>query len=367
MDVRAPSAPSEEPTTVTSTTATFHHGTSVEHRTGLRPATEYRHGASSFTTLPEPSGQRRCRFVTVNDLHFGETEAGRIDDSPLGPIKTNPPGAPPYAAMMNHAAVDEMLASERVSGEMAGVIVKGDITTAATPDEFGEFEGCYRPAFGERLFAVRGNHDAAQGRHEYAGDRRIDLPGTVVALLDTVVPGAEGGDLDADQIDWLDALADDATDPVVVMGHHPMFLTGGDDNPEFVLSPDASAALDALAGRRRAVIVYTAGHTHRHRVQPMVCGVPAIEVGCVKDFPGTWAEYEMYEGGLLQIVHRISSPEALAWSENCRDLYADFGVDYSVYGAGRLTDRCLAIPLGLANRRDGARTPVPFLADTRGN
>ena len=53
--------------------------------------------------------------------------------------------------------------------------------------------------------------------------------------------------------------------------------------------------------------------------------MPSIDVGCVKDFPGTWAEYRVYEGGLLQIVHRISSPEALAWSEECRDLYPTSG------------------------------------------
>ena len=52
----------------------------------------------------------------------------------------------------------------------------------------------------------------------------------------------------------------------------------------------------------------------------------------------------MYDGGILQIVHRISSPEALAWSEQCRGLYADFGVDYTVYALGRLEDRCLLIP-----------------------
>ena len=43
-----------------------------------------------------------------------------------------------------------------------------------------------------------------------------------------------------------------------------------------------------------------------------VSGVPSIEVGCVKDFPGTWAEYRVYEGGVMQVVHRISIPEALA-------------------------------------------------------
>jgi hypothetical protein len=73
--------------------------------------------------------------------------------------------------------------------------------------------------------------------------------------------------------------------------------------------------------------------------------VPSIEVACAKDFPGAWAEYEVYDGGLLQIFHRISAPAALAWSEQCRVLYADFGIDYTDYALGRLADRCFEIPL----------------------
>jgi hypothetical protein len=77
----------------------------------------------------------------------------------------------------------------------------------------------------------------------------------------------------------------------------------------------------------------------------MSCGAPTIEIGCVKDFPGTWAEYRVHEGGVLQIVHRISAPEALEWSERCRYLYSDFGLDYAGYALGRLEDRCCNIPL----------------------
>jgi Icc protein len=73
--------------------------------------------------------------------------------------------------------------------------------------------------------------------------------------------------------------------------------------------------------------------------------IPSIEIGCTKDFPGTWAEYRVYDGGVMQVVHRMSTPEALAWSEPCRNLYADFGIDYSTYALGELTDRCLVIPL----------------------
>jgi len=76
----------------------------------------------------------------------------------------------------------------------------------------------------------------------------------------------------------------------------------------------------------------------------MPCGAPTIEIGTIKDFPGTWAEYRVYEGGVMQIVHRISSPEALEWSERCRGLYADFGVDYPTYAMGSLAERCFVFP-----------------------
>ncbi len=103
------------------------------------------------------------------------------------------------------------------------------------------------------------------------------------------------------------------------------------------MHPDASDALDDLCVRHRHVIGYAAGHTHRHRVRTMTrSGVPSIEIGCVKDFPGTWAEYRVYEGGVMQVVHRISSPEALSWSNRCRVIYSDFGIDYEAYALGTL-------------------------------
>jgi hypothetical protein len=53
----------------------------------------------------------------------------------------------------------------------------------------------------------------------------------------------------------------------------------------------------------------------------------------------------VYEGGISQVVHRISTPEALRWSERCRHLYSDFGMDYETYALGRLEDRCFTIAL----------------------
>jgi 3',5'-cyclic-AMP phosphodiesterase len=332
-----------ELTTVADDLVVFHEGTTVHRFDGLEPNRAYELLGQAVRTLPRPDGALRCRFATVNDVHFGEVEAGRIDDHPEGPIQRAEPGEPPYPETMNRAAAAEMAAADPVA-----VFVKGDLSLDGRPDEWAAFEACYRTAFGARLHVVRGNHDAYHGQSEYAGDRWVELPGVAVALVDTAVPGRTTGSLSATQLDWLDARAAAATTPVVVMGHHQQWIAGPGGNRSddyFGLHPDASDALDEVCVRRTAIVAYTAGHTHRHRMRPMTrSAVPSIEIGCTKDFPGTWAEYRVFDGGVLQVVHRMSTPEALAWSERCRYLYADFGVDYQAYALGSLDHRCLTIP-----------------------
>jgi hypothetical protein len=51
----------------------------------------------------------------------------------------------------------------------------------------------------------------------------------------------------------------------------------------------------------------------------------------------------VFEGGVVQVNHRISTPDALAWSERCRGLYSEFGLDYSEYAGGSLADRCFVM------------------------
>lgn len=332
-------------TTVADDLVVIHDGLDVRRHDGLEAATEHDLDGVAVRTLPRPDGELLCRFATVNDVHFGETEAGRVDDHPEGPIRRAAPGAPPYPEVMNHAAAQEMADIDPVA-----VIVKGDLSVDGQPAEWEAFETCYRDPFGDRLHVVRGNHDAYHHQAEYAGDQRIDLPGVIVALFDTAIPGATTGTITTEQFDWLDDLCATADRPVFVMGHHQQWIGDGPEAKRsedyFGLHPDASDALDALAGRRTGVVAYAAGHTHRHRVRPMARSrVPSIEIGCTKDFPGTWAEYRVYEGGIMQVVHRMSTPEALAWSESCRGLYSDFGVDYESYALGTLADRCFTISM----------------------
>ncbi len=174
--------------------------------------------------------------------------------------------------------------------------------------------------------------------------QRVDLPGVILAVLDTAIPGRANGRIDADQLDWLDDLAAGADRPVLVFGHHHPWDPGSNErSPDyFGINPDDSEALVAVVARRPAIRGYFAGHTHRNRVRRFAAtgDVPYVEVACVKDFPGAWAEYEVYEGGIVQLHHRISSPEALDWTERTREMFLG---TYADYAFGRLEDRCFVM------------------------
>jgi 3',5'-cyclic AMP phosphodiesterase CpdA len=332
-------------TTVAEDFVVLHDGEAVRRHDGLQPDTSYELDGVEVRTLPRPDGELLCVFATVNDVHFGEMEAGRIDDSPLGPIQRVEAGEPPYPETMNRAAVEEIAAVTP-----AAVIAKGDLTMDGLEEEFAAFEACYRGAFGDRLHVIRGNHDAYRGQDAYAGDEVVDLPGVRLVLLDTVIPTATTGRVTRDQLTWLDTQTAETDRPVIVMGHHQNWVEGssGQRPPDyFGINPDDSDSLVDVVARRPSIVAYAAGHTHRNRVRRLARTgfVPFIEVACVKDFPGSWAEYRVYEGGITQIHHRISTPAALAWSERCRHLYQDFGVDYETYALGRLEDRCFTISI----------------------
>lgn len=326
-------------TTVTDDGAVFHHGESVLRVDGLRPDTEYEHHGVTFRTLPR-LGARLATVATVNDVHFGETECGIIEGLDIGPILRAEPGEPPYPETMNRAAVEEIAALDPDA-----VVAKGDLTTHGLTEEYDAFLAVYAEAFGDRLIHVRGNHDAYFGETFAAfATQEVALDGVTLAVLDTVIPRQSNGQVTAAQLDWLDELGARANWPVLVFGHHhvwsPQSRTRADTY--FGIRPDDSEALIAVFARRPDLRGYFAGHTHRNRVRRFaVTGdVPFVEVACVKDFPGAWAEYRVYDGGILQIHHRISTPAALSWTERTR---AMFGGSYPQYAFGRLDERCFAI------------------------
>jgi 3',5'-cyclic-AMP phosphodiesterase len=329
-----------ELTTVADDEAVVFDGIRPFRYENLEPDTDYRFDGVAFRTLPRP-GRLLCRFATVNDVHFGETTCGVVAGTDIGPVFSSAPGEEPYPELMNRAAIAEMAALEPEA-----VVVKGDLTANGTDAEYEQFLAAYLPAFGDRLHHVRGNHDAYYGA-TFASDApfSVDLPGARLAVIDTAIPARATGRVTAPTLEWLDTLAAEPDDrPVLVLGHHHPWSPDYPkrDDTYFGINPDDSERLVHLVASRPAIAGYFAGHTHRNRVRRFRAtgDVPWVEVACVKDFPGTWAEYRVFEGGVLQVHRRIASPEALSWSERTR---AMFGGAYGEYAFGGLSDRCFPI------------------------
>ncbi len=325
------------------TTGPYHHARVA----GLDPSTTYDltiDGAeaselcpATVTTLARPSGALRARFATVNDVHFGETVCGLLGSpEELGPVFSVADDDTPYPHVMNAGALVELAA-----GDFDAVVVKGDLTAEGTEAEYEQFIDAYG-TLGARMHHVRGNHDADKTPTIAAhGPLLIELPGVALAVLDTVVPHNEKGQIGSDQLAWLDETVAASTVPVLVFGHHHPWDPASDERNEhyFGINPDDSEALCALIDRHEAIGGYFAGHTHRNRTRhfPAARNVPIVEVACVKDYPGAWAEYRVYDGGYVQIGRRIADAVAMHWTEQTRRMFAGL---YREYALGSLADRC---------------------------
>jgi 3',5'-cyclic-AMP phosphodiesterase len=294
-------------------------------------------------TLARPSGRLLATVATANDTHLGERQAGVTGDpatDAIGPIRQSAPGDPPYPETMNRAVVEEMRALDPDA-----VVVKGDLTAVGADAEYAAFLAVYG-GLGDRMRHVRGNHDAMLDPTLAIEDApyAIDLPGVTLAVLDTVIPGTDAGQLPADQVQWLDDLAGERTGPVLVFGHHHCWNVEGPTppaGPYFGIQPDDSRALVGVFARHDHLVGYFAGHTHANRVRRFAAArrVPFAEVACTKDYPGAWAEYRVYEGGYTQVMRRVVEPAAFAWAERCRSMIQGI---YGELVLGGLEHRCFS-------------------------
>ena len=315
------------------------HGPDRRVLADLPPDREVELGDRTVRTLPR-RGELLSRVATVNDVHLGETVCGKVDGVDEWETFSVEPGQAPYPETMSAGAVVDISAAG-----VDAVVAKGDLTSNGTMEEYQRFLELYGGAFGDRLLHVRGNHESY---HELAAaawpTQERQLEGVTLAVLDTSRDRTVNGHLSADQLEWLDELGARADRPVLVFGHHPVWNPAEEPRHDrtFGIVPDDTDALAAVMARRAALVGYFAGHTHRNRLVtlPAAPGVPFVEVACVKDFPGSWAEYRVFDGLILQVHRRISTPEAVAWTERTRGM---FGGTYASYALGRLEESCFMI------------------------
>ena len=94
---------------------------------------------------------------------------------------------------------------------------------------------------------------------------------------------------------------------MLVFGHHHPWDPSLDRAQRDVLRHQPRRQRSAVRGHRararrsRAISRGTRTATRTRRFDA-ARDVPIVEIACVKDYPGAWAEYRVYEGGYVQLV-----------------------------------------------------------------
>jgi len=196
------------------------------------------------------------------------------------------------------------------------VLVSGDLADHAAEDEYEQvcalLERIDAPAY-----VLPGNHDDRDALHRHFGvpgaggeptQYAADLGPLRLIVVDTTVPGEDGGALDDQRLRWLDAtLAEAPTAPTVVAMHHPPFFVGVPAWDAIVLAPADRRRLGEVLGRHQQVQRVVAGHLHRAIGAELggraVMSVPSTYVQGLLDFGATSLELSDDPPGF--VVHAL--------------------------------------------------------------
>jgi 3',5'-cyclic-AMP phosphodiesterase len=290
-------------------------------------------------TLAPPPGDELFRFATISDLHIGATAFG------FRSTMREAPGAEPHPRRSARAAMVEL-----TEWGAQLLLIKGDLTHKGRLGEWEEI-GKLLAETSIPVEMLPGNHDhygrgddpdpymaLAHLGHEMT--RHVssrDVPGLRIVMVDSTDAPRGGGHVRHHQAAVTAELRATRLPGFITMHHHSQRLPMPTFWPPGIPSLEAARFLGAVAAVKPASFV-SSGHTHRHRrrqVGPLVL----TEVGSPKDYPGVWAGYVVHEGGIRQVVRRVSPPDVLAWTDYTAG--AVFGA-WGLWSPGLLSHRCFS-------------------------
>jgi Icc protein len=154
------------------------------------------------------------------------------------------------------------------------VIITGDLTECGLDAEYANVSAILGRSLTMPIYVIPGNHDRRDNLRArlghllgITGDPEFiqyvveDYPVRLV-MLDTLVPGANHGELSGAQLAWLDStLAAQPSKPTLVAMHHPPFVTGIPHMDKIALLN--IGAFRSVIGRHRQVERIVCGHHHR--------------------------------------------------------------------------------------------------------
>jgi len=187
-------------------------------------------------------------------------------------IKT--PGALSYRVVDTAASLRRCVAQVLALPQRPDIVVAtGDLTDFGRPEEYAHLRELLAP-LPMPVYLMPGNHDdrdalrQAFPDHGYLRETEgfiqyaIDAPPLRLLALDTVIPMASGGALDAARLAWLEArLAEAPTRPTVILMHHAPFPTGIGHMDRIGLADPRP--LEAIVRRHPAIERILCGHLHR--------------------------------------------------------------------------------------------------------
>ena len=224
-------------------------------------------------------------LVQLSDPHIGATWA---ETDPV--VETDPVAG--FAA-----AIDGVLA---LGSSPDAVLVTGDLADHAADEEYEQVRALLG-RIDAPSYVLPGNHDDRDALHRHFGvpgaagepvRYDVDLGLLRLIVLDSTIPGEDGGALDQGQLDWLDETLAGARDVAAVVAmHHPPFLMGIPPWDAIALRPPDRERLGDILARHEHVERVLVGHVHRAITTTVggrpVMSVPSTYVQGLLDFRST--------------------------------------------------------------------------------
>jgi predicted phosphodiesterase len=285
----------------------------------LTPGTEPRidvggHRLTARTPL-HPPGDELFRFMTLSDMHLGQTTFGLL--TTMGEDEPDEV----HTLRCTRAAV-----ADGKDWGAQHLVLKGDLVNRGTEDEYDIVAKVLAEA-GLPADAVPGNHEVKPYRELDPTEgfvrvgltapepiRALDLPGLRLVLVDSTILGTNRPSLHEATRRMGEVV--DGRPAMVVLHHHLLRAPVPMVWPPGVPSGQAKPFVAAVAAASPAALVVS-GHTHRHRKRTRG-HVHLVETGSPKDYPGTWTGYVVHEGGVRQVVRRVSHAGTHGWLEFSR-------------------------------------------------
>lgn len=266
-------------------------------------------------TLTPPPGELLFRFATLNDVHIGARRWG------ASKLMVDRSGLPdPHPIRCARAAINEATAW---GAEL--IAIKGDAVHHQVEHHFAALGRLLDQYPDTPMLLVPGNHDVdgatatplpatiGERRLPYiTGAERYDADGIGLIMVNTTVPKKGPGALhQANKVYDLLASGDG---PVFIGLHHQLQRHRIPTHYPLGINGREAQPFLAEVKRRNPNVLISSGHTHRNR-RRHYGSVVTTEIASSRDWPGVWAGYAVYEGGIVQIIRRVAAPDALTWHE----------------------------------------------------